>query len=129
MTEMLTPQPTLFPLPYLVDSMSYFETVHSSFPMALLLQSDPACAASRHAGIKPRGRFDIMTAAPDYWLETHLALQSWKGISPPALELGNACSFTSLHQLIEAIQSRPVDYSECHLAELPFCGGLIGYCS
>jgi para-aminobenzoate synthetase component I len=97
--------------------------------MALLLQSDqPTHARTGEQGVA-RGRFDIITAAPEYWLETHDGQQLWRGNNPPALSLDESSSLSSLHRLVDAVQKTEIDYTQCLNADLPFCGGLIGYCS
>lgn len=76
-----------------------------------------------------RGRFDIISAAPEYWLETVNGQPQWHGDHPPDIPLAGLSSLDALHQLLEFIQKSSIDYSGCRSAELPFCGGLIGYCS
>lgn len=122
-------QMVLLPLPYQVDSQRYFHTITRQLPMALLLQSD-ITPHTRTEGISAaRGRFDIITAAPEYWLETHNGRQTLRGNNPPALSLDDSYSFSSLHRLVDIVQKTEIDYTQCVAEDLPFCGGLIGYCS
>lgn len=123
MKKLSTPALTLLSLPYQLDSLQYFHTITSQLPMALLLQSDTPAAANM------RGRFDIMTAAPEYWLETHNGQKSWRGTQPPNFLLNDMTSFSALRQLVELIQTPETNYSQCVAEDIPFCGGLIGYCS
>ncbi len=119
-----TPSPQLLTLPYQPDSAGYFHTIACQLPMAVMLQSD--CDAAHNTA--PRGRFDILTAAPEYWLQTRRGQASWHGLQPPSLPLVND-SFANLHNLLDHIENAAIDYRECIKQALPFCGGLIGYCS
>jgi para-aminobenzoate synthetase component 1 len=131
MKQLPTPSPILLSLPYTEDSLAYFHIIASRLPMALVLQSDiqPQANSNNIVSSLPQGRFDIITAAPEYWLETHNGRQSWRGNNPPQFPLDERSSFSSLSKLLDAVQKPAVNYSECIAAELPFCGGLIGYCS
>lgn len=124
MKKISTTAPTLLSLPYQPDSLQYFHTITSQLPMALLLQSDVPTHDNNM-----RGRFDIMTAAPEYWLETHNGHKRWHGNQPPTFSLNDTSSFASLRQLVNLVQTSIINYSQCIIEDIPFCGGLIGYCS
>jgi para-aminobenzoate synthetase component 1 len=113
------PVPELLPIPYQADSAGYFHTVAAQLPRPVLLQTDQQDAR--------RGRFDIMSAAPLYWLESRNGCIDWQG-SAPDLPPAHS-SFAALRQLVSFIESQPADYANCEAQDLPFCGGLIGYCS
>lgn len=119
----------LLPLPYLAESLQYFHTIAAQLPMPLILQSD-ITTSSTTCKIEPRGRFDIITAAPEYWLQTHNGQIDWHGSIPGfAKDSVNSDSLSILHDVITEILASDIDYSEGILQELPFCGGMIGYCS
>ena len=124
MKKLSTPAITLLSLPYQLDSLQYFHIITSQLPMALLLQSDTPTPDNNM-----RGRFDIMTAAPEYWLETHNGRKSWHGNYPPTFSLDDTTSFASLRQLVNLVQTSTINYNQCIVEDIPFCGGLIGYCS
>lgn len=73
---------------------------------------------------KPRslqGRFDIISAQPEYWLEAHRGvahLTAMHGASEPC----DPDPYTAADQLLEAMGKFESGYSH-----LPFIGGLIGY--
>lgn len=124
MKKLPTTALTLLSMPYQLASIRYFHTITSQLPMALLLQSDAPTSDN-----SMRGRFDIMTAAPEYWLETHNGHKRWRGNQPPTFSLNDTSSFASLRQLVDLVQTPTINYSECIAEDIPFCGGLIGYCS
>ena len=121
--------PLLLPLPYLADSLDYFHTIAKHLPMGLILQSDISAKSAVPTALETRGRFDIMTAAPEYWIESTQGKLAWQGQSPPDFPLIGHSSLSALHQLLEHTQQQNIDYTACKSKELPFCGGLIGYCS
>ncbi len=131
MTQMPTRAPTLLPVTYAGDSTAYFHTIASQLPMALILQSDSQLPSPSSSGVigNRRGRYDIISAQPAYWLENHQGFCHWHGDSAPDIPLDGLDSFTCLHQLLDRIQQHNIDYSVCLREEIPFCGGLIGYCS
>ena len=116
----------LLSLPYIADSLPYFHTIAAQLPMPVMLQSDITPHNSA-AGTSTRGRFDIITAAPEYSLQTHNGNISWTGTAPASLSATD--SFTALHATVTHMLSNTVDYAAAIQHELPFCGGLIGYCS
>ena len=120
------PALVLHPLPYLADSLQYFHTIAAQLPMPLILQSDitPQRATST---TEPRGRFDIITAAPEFTLQTHGGSIQWFGTKPTVDS--STDSFSTLHAVVIEMLTTNVDFSAATQHELPFCGGLIGYCS
>lgn len=129
MTQMPKTTPTLLPLAYMEDSAAYFHTIASQLPMALILQSDSQFSTTAITTSNMRGRFDVISAQPAYWLESGQGGCRWHGDAAPMIALDGLDSFTCLHQLLDIIQQGDTDFSNCISAELPFCGGLIGYCS
>jgi para-aminobenzoate synthetase component 1 len=127
MKQSLIPAPILLSLPYDTDTLRHFHTINEQLPMALLLQSDTTTGNANKSTC--RERFDILTAAPEFWLQTHDGNISWQGKQPPELPLNGLKSFSALHQLLEHIKNIKVNYDQCIAEDLPFCGGLIGYCS
>ena len=123
-----SPSPSLLPLPYMADSLWYFHIIAAQLPMPLILQSD-ASASTPDSPSTLQGRFDIITAAPEYWLETDNGQVSWRGQKVPEWNPEGMDSFSALHKLVDQIQRTNIDYALCAKKELPFCGGLIGYCS
>jgi para-aminobenzoate synthetase component 1 len=103
----------------------YFHTISHHLPMAVILQSD---IESRHSDNVTRGRFDILTGAPEYWLTSRNGATSMCGENPPAIDVADS-SLANLHALIALMENSPVDYSACIAESLPFCGGLLGFCS
>lgn len=120
-----TMSPMLVSLPYLRDSAAYFHTISLHLPMAVILQSDIHASNTQQPS---RGRFDILTASPEYWLTHRQGIACFAGNNPPAMTL-SIDGLANLHALIELIENDDVDYSACITEELPFCGGLLGYCS
>lgn len=119
----------LLPLPYLADSLQYFHTIAAQLPMPLILQSD-ITTSSATCKTEPRGRFDVISAAPEYWLQTHNGNIDWYGCTPSfAKDKINTGSLSTLHNIVTKYLAPDVDYSEGIHHELPFCGGLMGYCS
>lgn len=112
-------KPALLPLPYLRNSDTYFRCIFTQLGKPVLLQSD----ASEK---RPLGRFDILSAAPEYHVETRDGGICYYGSLPTLPDCTD--SFALLSELIVDMEKQPVDYSECIEQELPFCGGLIGYC-
>ncbi len=122
------PALVLHPLPYLADSLQYFHTIAAQLPMPLILQSDiDACNATLNTST--RGRFDIITAAPEFWLQTKNGQVDWHGTLPSTLKKMQSHSFAALHAVVTDMLMVNVDYSAASQHELPFCGGLIGYCA
>lgn len=118
----------LLPLPYVADSLQYFHTIAAQLPMPLILQSDiDACNATLNTST--RGRFDIITAAPEFWLQTKNGQIDWHGTLPSTLKKTQHHSFATLHAVVTDMLMANVDYSAAIQQELPFCGGLIGYCA
>ena len=123
------PAPELMMLPYQSGSESYFHTISANLPAALLLQSDSPSTWNNEEIAARKGRFDILTASPEYWLETkHQQMPSWNGNSPPSLSIENLNSLEALHALLNHTQKISINFSQCIAEDIPFCGGLIGYC-
>lgn len=93
--------------------------------MTVLLQSNSDANGQRD-------RYDILTAAPAYTLESRNQQLSIRG-TPPLHEQTRLSaphdSLDSFNSHLSALLAATVDYSECHALEIPFCGGFIGYCS
>lgn len=121
MNEAPRPAATLLPWPYQADSRGYFHTVAAALPQPVLLQSDPP-------GTAARGRFDILTAAPLYWLERRRDGLHWHGTVPDGLA-GQPYpdSLSALGAALAQLVAMPADLTAVHAQALPFCGGLIGY--
>lgn len=129
MKHTAVPVPELMLLPYQSGSESYFHTISANLPAALLLQSDSPSTWNNGEIAARKGRFDILTASPEYWLETrHEQTPSWNGNSPPSLSIENLNSLEALHALLNHIQKNAINFSQCIAEDIPFCGGLIGYC-
>lgn len=122
-----TIKPTLLSIPYLTDSLEYFRVIEASLPHALILQSDN----SEHlTSDNIYGRFDILTAAPEYGIQTENNGVQWVGNTKLAIpSIKNLTSFNALRVLINHIQQEDFDISGCQQTDLPFYGGIIGYCS
>ncbi len=119
----------LLPLPYLADSLQYFHTIAAHLPMPVILQSDTT-AQPNHNLQKLRGRFDIISAAPEYCLQSNNKTVTWSGDQPSFMEKYTcADSFSVMRSLVAEMLTTEVDYSAAMQQQLPFCGGLIGYCS
>lgn len=116
-----TPRPHLHALPYLGDCAAYFDSIHSALPSAVLLQSN-------HQPGSTRQRFDILSAAPLFTLQTRQGRCTVSGDTTHVPTLaGN--SFDQLKTVVDHLTAEKIDYSQCVDASIPFCGGLIGYCS
>lgn len=124
----LRPVLKLLPLPYAADSLQYFHTIAAQLPMPLILQSD-IDAHNATVNTSTRGRFDIITAAPEFWLQTKNSQIDWRGSLPSTIKKTQGHSFAALHAVVTDMLMADIDYSAAIQQELPFCGGLIGYCA
>ncbi|MET0357029.1 MAG: aminodeoxychorismate synthase component I [Cellvibrio sp.] len=104
----MTPSVVLHPIKYTQNSADWF--------MLLRDFSMPVWLDSGHPQ-SPYGRFDILSAAPSVTLNTYGNITHIQkdGIN----ETSSENPFSLLHDLLPPIQTP--------LAEIPFCGGLLGY--
>jgi para-aminobenzoate synthetase component 1 len=119
------PRPELIPLPYRDDCRAYFDIIHSALPTTVLLQSNAQSGAARD-------RYDIITAAPLATLSTHTGqchFSDTHGLFQTFRIDPEQDSLQHLHHLVAASLALQADYTACLEAEIPFCGGLLGYCS
>ncbi len=122
------PSLQLLSLPYSADSLHYFHIIAAQLPMPVILQSDTTAQRS-HNTHKPHGRFDIISAAPEYCLQSENKIVTWHGVQSSIKIFDHTDSFTALHSLVTEMLATEIDYSAAIQKRLPFCGGLIGYCS
>ena len=108
----------LFPLPYLNNSAPYFERIrHLPLPVYL----DSGKPSGRY------GRYDIISAGPEASLSFRDGKSTLKQHGKNTEVKGNP--FQHLGQLFDQFKDRCPMPSQKDVAELPFCGGLLGFFS
>jgi para-aminobenzoate synthetase component 1 len=93
--------------------------------MTVLLQSNSARPHERE-------RYDILTAAPEYTVTSHhqqITIEGEGTLADNARLLCNQGSLETVSALLSPLLQEPLNYSDCIAQAIPFCGGLLGYCS